>query len=307
MTRAGRTELLAWGGLILASLFWAGNALVARGFHQAIPPISLAFWRWLVALLLLLPFIAIPLSRQLGALLAAGWRLGLLALLGIAGYSLLLYFAAQTTTAINITLLGVSLPLMLFLGAGVMLGEWPERRAWWGMGVAAVGLLVLVSGGSLAALRNLAFTPGDLLMLLAVLDWTLYSLLLRRWSNWLAPISPLVLLWVLMALGALLLLPLYLVSLYGGHDFERSPANLAAIGYTAVCASLFAYLAWNYGVQVLGAARVALSNYLMPVFTALLGWWLLGEGLQGFHWLGGALIFLGLLLATRRKAWRQGR
>lgn len=294
--------MLAWTGLILASLFWAGNALVARAFHQAIPPMSLAFWRWVLALLILLPFIAVPLWLQRKLLLAQWWRLLVLSALAIAGYSALLYSAAQTTTAINMTLLNTCLPLVLFLGAGFMLGEWPERRAWWGMALAAAGLLVIISQGQWRSLIELQFTHGDLVILLSIADWALYSLLLRRWSAQLAAISGLQLLGVLMALGIPMLLPFYLLELARGQVFLLSATNLAAIAYTAVFASLFAYLAWNFGIKVLGASRVALSNYLMPVFAAILSWWLLGEALQGFHWTGAALIFSGLLLANSKPA-----
>lgn len=292
---------LAWIGLVFASLFWAGNALVARAFNHSIPPLSLAFWRWLLALLLILPFVSRPLWLHRQALLRAGWRLGVLAGLGISAFSVLLYYAAQTTVAINITLLGTCLPLMLFLGSGLLLGEWPARHTWWGMGLAAIGLLVLISAGSWQSLLRLQFNPGDLLMLLAVFVWSLYSLLLRRWAEYLAPIPDLVQLAVMMALGMLLLLPQYLFDALQGHTFVLSVDNLAAIGYTAIFASLFAYLAWNYGIKVLGAAKVGLSNYLMPVFAAALGWLLLDEGLHGFHWAGAALIFSGLLLANRRR------
>lgn len=295
---AGNASGLAWMGLVLASLFWAGNALVARAFHQAIPPMSLAFWRWVLALILLLPFIARPLWRQRELLRTVWKQLLILAALSIAGYSSMLYHAAQTTTAINMTLLNTSLPLVLFLGAGVMLGEWPERRAWWGMLLAAGGLLVLISGGSWSNLLALQFTRGDLWILLSIADWALYSLLLRRWSAILAPIPALSLLGALIALGVALLLPFYLLELAQGQLFKLTAANLAAIGYTAVFASLFAYLAWNVGIKTLGASRVALSNYLMPVFAAVLSWLLLDEALQGFHWVGAAFIFSGLLLAN---------
>jgi drug/metabolite transporter (DMT)-like permease len=107
---------------------------------------------------------------------------------------------------------------------------------------------------------------------------------------------------MLMLLGVPLILPFYLYELAQGAHFELSADNLAAIGYTAVFASLVAYLAWNHAVRVIGAAKAALSNYLMPVFTAVLGWLLLGEGLQGYHWLGALLIFAGLLLGTQRTA-----
>jgi drug/metabolite transporter (DMT)-like permease len=292
----------AVAGLLLATLCWSGNALVARAFAGEMPPFALAFWRWSLALTLLLPFVLKPLWQHRSQLRAAGWRLLVLAGLGIAGYNSLLYSAAQSTAAINISLVNTCLPLMTFIGAGLLLGEWPPRRAWWGLGLAAIGLLVLISQGSWASLNALAFNKGDLLMLLAVADWTLYSLLLRRWAQYLLPIPALALLGMLMLLGVPLILPFYLYELAQGAHFELSADNLAAIGYTAVFASLVAYLAWNHAVRVIGAAKAALSNYLMPVFTAVLGWLLLGEGLQGYHWLGALLIFAGLLLGTQRTA-----
>jgi drug/metabolite transporter (DMT)-like permease len=293
-------------GLLLASLCWSGNALVARAFAGEIPPFALSFWRWSLALVLLLPFVGKPLWQHRTALRAAGWRLLVLAGVGIAGYNSLLYAAAQTTAAINITLVNTCLPLMTFIGAGLLLSEWPHRRAWWGLAVAAGGLLVLISKGSWASISGLAFSRGDLIMLLAVVDWALYSLLLRRWSSHLLPIPPLALLGVLMLLGVPLILPFYLVELAQGAHFNATPQNLAAIGYTAIFASLLAYLVWNHAIRVLGAAKAAISNYLMPVFTAVLGWLLLGEGLQSYHWFGVALIFTGLLLGTQGRVRERG-
>ncbi|AYF90125.1 DMT family transporter [Pseudomonas sp. JS3066] len=289
---------LAWLGLLVASVFWAGNALVARAFHDAIPPFTLAFWRWTLALAILLPFVARPMWEHRSALRCAGWRLLVVAALGISTYSVLLYFAARTTVAINLTLLNTCLPLATFIGAGVLLNEWPPRRAWLGMAVATSGLLVLIAQGRLAQLAALSFNPGDLIMLLAVVDWALYTLLLRRWNHYFK-LPPLVLLGALVASGVPMLLPFYLLELASGQRFELSVENFAAIGYTGVCASLLAYLLWNQGIRILGVAKAVLTNYLMPVFTALLGYLLLGEGLQAYHWLGGAMIFSGLLLATR--------
>lgn len=288
----------AGAGLMLACLCWAGNALVARAVAETVPPMALAFWRWSLALAILLPFVGRHLWRERAAVRAAGWRLWLVAGLGIASYNSLLYHAAHSTSAINITLLNTCLPLATFLGAGLLLGEWPARRAWFGMTVAAFGLLLLIGRGELATFLALDFYRGDLLMLLAVAAWALYSLLMRLWAPRLA-LPPLPLLGVMILFGLLLMLPFYLFELAHVGAFQPTPASLAAIGYTALFASLFAYLAWNHGLKVLGAARASLSSYLMPVFTALLGWLLLDERLAFYHWLGGALIFAGLLLATR--------
>jgi drug/metabolite transporter (DMT)-like permease len=288
---------LAYAGLLLAVLCWSGNALVARAFHEEIPPLALSFWRWVLASCLLLPFVARSIWANRDALRAAGWRLPIIAALGISSYNSLLYNAAQTTEAINITLVNTCLPLFTFIGAGLLLGEWPARRAWFGMAVAAGGLLYLISRGSWTIFSNLSFQAGDLYMLCAVLAWAFYTLLLRRWAN-LLRVPPLALLGVLMLLGVPLILPFYLYELAQVGGFAPTPVSLAAIGYTAVFASLVAYLAWNHGVGKVGAAKAALVTYLMPVFTAILGWVVLGEGLRGYHWVGGGLIFGGLLMAT---------
>lgn len=293
-----RPQLLAWLGLALASLFWAGNSLVARAFSGPIPPLSLAFWRWAVALLILLPLVGPSLWRHRQVLRAAGWRLWVAALLAIALYNCLLYTAALSTAAINLSLVSTCLPLATFVGAGLLLGEWPARRAWFGLGLALLGLFWLIGQGAWGVLSSLSFAQGDLLMLLATLDWALYSLLLRRWNRYFQ-LPPFTLLGALVLLGLLMLTPLYAWDLWRGVRFEPSPANLGAIGYTALFASVIAYHLWNIGLRELGAARTAMSNYLMPVFTALLAWLLLDEGLQTYHWIGGGLILLGLLLAGR--------
>ena len=291
-------NIWAVAGLLLAVLCWSGNALVARAFHDAIPPLTLAFWRWALASCLLLPFVARSIWEHRATLRIASWRLPVIAALGVSSYNSLLYSAAQSTEAINLTLVNTCLPLFTFIGGGLLLSEWPARRAWFGMAVAAGGLIYLISRGSWAAFSSLSFQTGDLIMLLAVVVWALYTLLLRRWGRYLQ-LPPLTLLGVLMLIGMPMILPFYLFELNQVGGFSPTPTNLAVIAYTAIFASLVAYLSWNHGVKTVGAAKAAMATYLMPVFTACLGWLVLGEGLQLFHWIGGGLIFAGLLLATR--------
>lgn len=292
---------LACTGLLVGNLFWAGNALVARWVRDEIPPISLGFWRWSFALAILLPLVGPTLWRSRAAIRRGGWRLVVLSIVGICVYNTLLYSAAHTTEAINITLVSTCLPLATFLIAGLLLKEWPRRWAWLGMAIAALGLLVLISRGQAQRLLALQFNRGDLIMLLAVLDWALYSVLLRRWAPWIE-LPPLALLGLSVLIAVPLLLPFYLFELSQVGGFAPTLSNLGVIAYTGLFASVFAYFAWTFGVQVVGAAKASLSSYLMPVFTAVLGWLLLGEALQGFHWLGAGLIFSGLIVATRLKA-----
>jgi drug/metabolite transporter (DMT)-like permease len=292
---------LALAGLLVAILCWAGNALLARAFMDDIPPLALAFWRWNLALLILLPVVAVPLWQHRYQVRAAGWRLLVVAALGITGYNSFLYTAAHTTEALNITLVNTCIPLMTVVAAGLILKEWPTRLAWLGMLIAVLGLLILISRGEMNRLLALRFAKGDLIMLIAVADWALYSVLLRRWSSHLYAIPPLALLGVMILLGVVLLAPIYLYEYSQGARFVVTPANLGAVAYAAVFASLVAYLCWNHGVKIIGAGKAALTSYLMPVFTAILAWLLLDEGLKSYHLMGGALIFSGLMLAARQK------
>ena len=165
-----RAALLAWAGLALASLFWAGNSLVARAFTGAIPPMSLAFWRWAIALVILLPLVGPSLWQHRQVLLGAGWRLWLLAALAITAYNCLLYTAALSTAAINLSLVSTCLPLATFIGAGLLLGEWPARRAWVGLLLALLGLLWLICQGDWRVLASLSFAVNE----------TLYAIALQR-------------------------------------------------------------------------------------------------------------------------------
>lgn len=285
----------AIAGLVVCTLAWAGNALIARASAGLLPPVSLSFWRWTTALLILLPFTARGVWRHRRLLLEHRWQVIALSALSISTYNTLLYLAAQSTTAINITLVNTGLPVAAFIWTLIILHEWPTRATLLGALLSLCGLLVILTSGQPQRLLELQFNPGDLIMIVAVLAWGLYSVLLRRWM---LPVPGLTQLSAMLLCGVPLLLPFYLweFSQVGAMPLELH--TLGAIGYTAIVASLVAYLAWNNGVKVLGPATASLFSYLMPVFTALLGVLLLGEVLRWYHVVGGALTFLGLLLAT---------
>ncbi len=286
---------MAMVGLVVCALAWAGNALLARATAGLLPPIGLSFWRWTTALLLLLPFTAQGLWLHRQTLWRQRWRVAVLAALSISSYNTLLYLAAQSTTAINITLVNTGLPVAAFIWSVLLLREWPSLLTLAGTLLSFCGLLVILTAGQPANLLELAFNNGDLIMVLAVMTWGLYSVLLRRWP---VAVPGLTLLAAMLLCGVPLLLPFYLWELARVGGMPLSLPALGAVAYTAVFASLLAYWAWNNGVRVLGPATASLFSYLMPVFAALLGVLLLGEQLRWFHLLGGILTFLGLLLAT---------
>lgn len=285
-------------GLLLAALAWAGNALVARAAAGVLPPIGLSFWRWTLALLLLLPFTCKGLWQHRRLLLDNALRIAILAALSISSYNTLLYQAAQSTSAINLTLVGTGLPVAAFFWSIILLRQWPTWGTLCGALAGLFGLLLILSAGQPQRLLGLEFNDGDLIMLVAVLSWGLYTVLLQRW---LIPVPGLVLMSAMLICGVPLLAPFFFWELAYHVPMPISWEAAGAIGYTAMFASLVAYVAWNNGVKILGPAVASLFSYLVPAFTALLGVMLLGEQLAWYHLAGGALTFSGLLLATR---WR---
>lgn len=283
--------------LVVPPLLWAGNALVGRAIVGIIDPVELSFWRWLLALAVLLPFTARNLLIH-GRLLLAHWPVVVvMGLCSVAAYNTLLYMAMHTTTAINATLMGASMPLMILVLGRVWL-KTPIRPAQaMGIAVSACGMLAVVTRGDPARLLGLALTPGDGLMLLATLAWAVYSVMLRRFP---LPVPGATLLAALIMVGLAALAPLHLWLGGGTSLLSGGPTVLATIGYTGLFASLVAFYFWNRGVAAVGAATAGQYSYLIPLFTALMAIPLLGEQFHWYHALGGGLIFAGIFLATRR-------
>ncbi|GAB2796506.1 DMT family transporter [Streptomyces daliensis] len=271
--RVRRVHPAAWGGLALAvtaTLVWSGNFVVARALHTQVPPVQTAFWRWIIALVAVAPFALGQVWRQRALIRRHAGLLTLAALLGVTLFNTLIYLAGQTAPATNMAVIAAASPALIVLFEGRRVGG--RRLA--GMLLALCGVLALVAKGSPAALLGLDFTGGDLLMLGATAAFAGYSALLRRRPE---GISGLALLFATFAIGALLLAPVYGVSLALQGGFSPSAATVGPLLYVGVFSSAVAYFTWNKAVAMVGAARAGVVYYLQPVFVALLSALLLGE------------------------------
>jgi drug/metabolite transporter (DMT)-like permease len=295
------------GLLVLAAalppLFWAGNFILGRALHADIPPLALSFWRWFLALLILLPLSYGRLAGQWGVVRANWPILCLLALLGVTNYNTFAYIGLQTTTATNAVLLTATTPVLILALSRVLLGRRIGAGQGLGMALSLAGVAVIVSEGQLAGLAGIRLTTGDLWILAAGLDWALYSVCLR-WRP--ADLDPLVLLTATVAIGTLPLAGLYGWDLWQGNRFDLTPTNLAALGYVALFPSVLAYVIWNRAVAELGANRTGQYIHLLPVFGALLAVILLGERPGWFHGVGALLIGGGIWLAGETRGRVEG-
>jgi drug/metabolite transporter (DMT)-like permease len=279
----------------LPPLFWAGNFVLARAVHADIPPLALSFWRWAGAFAILLPFAWRQLREQ-RLLLARHWRvLGLLALLGITNYNTFAYLALQQTSATNGVLLSSVTPVLIVGLSFLLLGQAVRPLQLAGILTSMAGVVVIASGGDPTRLSVLGANRGDLWILLASLDWALYSVCLR-WRP--AELKPLVFLTAIVGIGLIPLAGLYALEFAQGERFTASAPNLAAIGYVALFPSVLAYVFWNRAVSEMGANRTGQYMHLMPVFGALLATLLLGERLHWYHATGVLLIGSGIALTT---------
>lgn len=283
--------------LTLTALFWSGNMVVGRGIRADVPPLAMAFWRWLLAFLLILP-LAAPHFRTQWPLLRRSWRsVTLLGLLGVGGYNTFAYLALQTTTATNAVLLNSFIPVATMAIAWLVLGKRLSLPACLGVAVSLTGALTIVARGELAVLLNFNLNQGDLWMLLAIAVWAIYTIGLA-WRP--AGVDAMLLLAAFTAVGLAALLPAYLWEMAQGHSIRAHAGSLAALAYVGIFPSFIGYIFYNRGVAEVGASRASLFIHLMPVFGTLLSALFLGEQPQRFHYVGISLIFIGIFLTMRK-------
>ncbi|MFS2011809.1 DMT family transporter [Azospirillum sp. CT11-132] len=288
----------AWLLMMLPPLFWAGNAVLGRAVAGAVPPIGLAFWRWCLGMLVVLPFAWPHLRHDITPILARWKSVLLLGTLGIGIYNTFQYIALNTTTALNCVMLQSSMPVMIVLMSLVLFRDRIGAMQGVGIAVSLVGATTLISHGDPATLLGLELNAGDVWMLAAVVIYAAYTTLLRRRPA----IHGLSFVVVTFAIGAVELLPFYIWESLSGHPVQASGITLLAVGYTVLFPSIAAYLCFNRAVELLGPNTAGLAIHLVPVFGSLLAILFLGEQPHLYHGVGIALIAAGIVLATRRRA-----
>jgi drug/metabolite transporter (DMT)-like permease len=296
---AGRPSRLALLLLLFAPLLMSSNMLAARWVEGSVPPVALAFGRWFLTLVFLLPFTARALWRC-RAVIGREWRtLAALGALGMGVCGAPVYLAGQTTTATNIGLIYSTTPILIVVFARLFWGERISLHQVAGISLSLVGVVVIVTRGDPGSLVHLAFTAGDMWTLLATVGWALYSVLLKYRPSKLDLIARFA---VITAMGLLVMLPFLGLEMALGYvaDFDRRTA--ATWMFLALVPGLGAYLLYGKLVAMVGPGRTGLLMYLVPIYIAGLAYVLLGEAPQLFHLIGIVMILPGIWLATAAPA-----
>jgi drug/metabolite transporter (DMT)-like permease len=291
----------AWGSAPLllsgAVLFWAGNSIAGRSLAGVAPPLALTFWRWALAFVLITPF-AWRHVRADAPELRRRWKMVvLLAATGVASFGALLYVGLETTTALNSVLMQAAIPPLIMLFALLALRERTSLIQVAGVTLSLAGVLAVIAEGQPRNLLRLHLNPGDGYVLVGVVLYAVYSLLLRFKPG----VHPMSLLWATFLASAVLLAPFYAWESLSGRVFSPTAPALAGLAYVVVFPSFLAYLCFNRGVELFGAARASQFMHLMPVFGAILAVALLGEAFRSYHLAGVLLIGAGIAVANLRR------
>lgn len=289
--------------LTLAPLLWAGNAVVGRMVTGLVPPITLNFLRWVVAFVLVVP-LAGWLLRPGSVLWRRFWqRYALLGLLGIGCYNALQYLALKTSTPINVTLVGSSIPAFMLVVGALCFGQRIQRAQLLGVALSIAGVLLVLARGDLRQLAEFRLVPGDLYMLLATASWAFYSWLLAK------PVDPPEVRGDWAALFMVQLVPGMMWSgLFAAGEWAVTDAAIhwgwplvAALLYVAIGPAIIAYRSWGLGVQRVGPTVAGFFSNLAPLFAAILSAAFLGEAPRLYHAVAFALIVGGIVVSSPRK------
>jgi len=291
-----RNLILAIILLIASSFFWSGNFFSGKiAFLSDLTPFKLSFFRWILALLILLPFTYAQIIKDLEYYKKNILLMTVISILGVTIFNSFTYISLQTTMVINSTLMASVAPVMMIGFSWLIFRTKTTTLQFTGIVLSLLGAFAIVLKGNLNNLYNLYFTAGDLWMLAAVVSWCLYSVLLKKIDS---KTSQLANLEVMIIIGVIFITPFYIIESFNTTYLPSTGLDFAIIGYVAVFASIVAFFSWNKGVSIIGPNRASLFLHLIPVFSAIWAISFLNEKFAFFHVIGVLFILSGIILSN---------
>ena len=282
--------------LFIQPIFMASNLIVARGGIEFVPPISLAFWRWAIVFMILLPFTYLPLIKNFKILIKEYKKLFFLGAMGCGVCGAFPFLAGETTTVTNMGIIYTSSPIFIILISAFFFSENISLDKMIGLVACLLGVFLIIIKGDLDLLLNLNFTIGDIWMLAASIGWALYSVYLFYWKSNL----PIFQRFTLVAFfGAVSLFPFYIFeeimikkTLFNSDFFVWAT-------FAAVSPGLIAFSMYTYVQKKLGASLTGFTLYIFTIYAAIYGYLFFDEKLETYHYVGTILVFFGVYLAKK--------
>ena len=296
MIEQPKSDQYAYLILTLGTISYAANHVIARGVHTEIPPLGLTFWRWLLAAIILLPFVWRDLVSSF-PIIRTNIRIFLFLGFTMIGATAIITVALNYTSAINVSLVNTTQPLITVLLTWIFSRETLTRVQILGLISGTLGVVVMVSHADWLILSSLQFNRGDILVLLAMLSFAFYAINLRKIPG---TLNSSLSLYLIIVSGCFLLLPFYLAETVLIRSVPINITAVSSITTLALIGSLFGMLVWNKGNRIIGPARAGMFINLVPLFTAILAIIFLNEKLYLYHFVGAFLISLSIFLVLRK-------
>ncbi|WP_446937019.1 DMT family transporter [Lysinibacillus fusiformis] len=282
------------GLMLVTSLLWGGNFVVAKTLVAHASPMTLTTVRWLIAVIVLVPLVwwkekkLVPPKKAIVPLLLMG-------VTGVALFNIFQFLALERTTSTNAGLISTMNTISIALFSFVLLKEKITKWQLSAMVLSLFGVVLVLSKGDWQLLLDFQLNTGDLWMLAAVCVWGLYSVC-SKWAMQTA--SPLMATLYAGVFGVLLLLP------FTSADFTFTNVNtsfILSMLYTGIISTVVCMVFWNIGVQKLGATTSGIFLNFNPIFTALLAYLFIGENMSWLQGIGGLIVIMGCYLFTHFK------
>jgi|SRR5882724_361171 len=282
--------------LALASLFWSGNHIMGRAIAGHVPPIAIGTLRWLLAAALLWPFVRHRVARDWPLIRPRLPAIIYLSLLGGALFGTLQFVGLQYTTALNTSVMNSLAPVLIVAASAVMFRDRLTARQGVGIAISLLGVVVIISRLDPAVISGLAFNLGDVIILVNMGLWGIYSASLRLRP----PIDGLSFMFLFALISGIAMLPLFCWEMTTDYVLQPTLLTFAAVAFVTLFSTIGAFVFWTRGVELIGPNRAGVFLHLVPIYSALSTGILLGEPLRIYHVIGFVLILLGVWCAGRR-------
>lgn len=282
---------------LLATILWSGNYVIARGLANQIPPITLAFFRWVIATLMLLPFAFQELKRDWKLFRENFWYLSKTGLLGITLLNTFVYIAGQYNEAIKLSIITATAPIFTLLLSLYFFKERISKSRVIGILISIAGILILISNGDLKAIYQSGFSLGDIWIILSSISFSGYSILVKGKPE---EMGNRAFLFSIFTLGLLFLTPIYVYGVWLYKSWIFATQIIGYILYLSLGASICAFFAWNAAVKSIGPSNAAIIYYSLPIFGTIEAIIFLGEDLKLHHISSFLLIIAGIIIASHR-------
>ena len=294
------TSLKAAIFLCFASLFWSGNFVIGRfsSLENIVSPLSLAFYRWVIAFLILTPFCLQKAVKELPLLKKQPGMIFLIILTGPTLFNTLVYLGLTATTVINSLLIISTTPMLIILLNKLLYKAQTNIFQMIGIFISLIGVCYVITKGSFQNIFDSEFYFGDLFILLAVTSWALYSIFLKKNETGVSGFSFLYLSFVF---TVILLFPVYLYDIFIQDNFINiDQKTLLVIGYTGIFPSIISYMCWNTGVALIGPNKSGPFLHLMPIFGGILAFLVFRETLEIYHYAGILSVIVGIIISNKK-------